>query len=627
MANQQEQKLFSQFPPVPTAQWEEVITADLKGADYRKKLIWQTGEGFEVRPYYRAEDLASLKYLGAAAGEFPYVRGTRNCNRWKIHQTLTVETPAQANAEALKALAAGTESLGFKIGKEDFSAAELDTLLAGIDLAAVPVVFCGNHVASSLAKLMIDKVKGMGEAGKKVHASFIIDPYINCLTLKGAFGCSQDGGKCIDKMAGLIKEAEGLKMRFVGVNGQQFNNCGSTVVQELAFTLAVGHEYLSRLIEAGIPVDKAAKAIRFSMSIGANYFMEIAKVRAARMLWANIVRAYQPESACAEKMKLHAVTSRWNLTAYDPYVNMLRGTTEGMSAAIAGVHSLEVLPFDAAFRPATEFSARIARNVQLLLKHESHIDQVVDPAGGSYYVENLTQSIAEQAWSLFKQVEEKGGYQAAFKAGWIQEQVEASATKKEQEIATRRRTLLGTNQYPNFTEKADAAVTADTVIPGGAVSCSCEKQEGGVTPLRPFRGAMQFEQLRLRTDRSGKRPKAFMLTCGALAFARARAQFACNFFACAGIEVVDNTYFASVEEGAKAALASGAEIVVVCAADDDYATLAPKVKHLLGDKAILVVAGAPASQPELEAEGIHNFISVRSNVLETLKYYLKELGI
>ncbi len=626
MANQKQSKLFSQFPPVPTEKWEEVIAADLKGADYHKKLVWQTGEGFEVRPYYRAEDLKGLTFMGAGAGEFPYVRGTKACNAWKIHQTLKVTDYAAANAEALRALASGTESLGFNFTSKEVSAAELDTLLKGIDLTKTPVVFCGNHAAAEVAAVMIEKIKAMGEKGKEVRAAFIVDPYINCLTLKGAFGCSEDGGKCIDKIAALAKAAEGLHVRVAGVNGHQFNSCGSTIVQELAFTISVGHEYLVRLMDAGLTVDQAAQAIRFSMSVGANYFMEIAKVRAARMLWASIVKAYAPKCSCSEKMNLHAVTSRWNMTAYDPYVNMLRGTTEGMSAAIAGVHSLEVLPFDAPFRPATDFSSRIARNVQLLLKHESHIDQVVDPAGGSYYIENLTQSIADQAWALFKQVEEKGGYMAAFKAGWIQEQVGASAAKKEQQIATRRLTLLGTNQFPNFSEKADAAITAETVTPG-ACSCKCTEKKEGLNPLRPFRGAMAFEQLRLQVDRSGKKPRAFMLTCGALAFARARAQFACNFFACAGIEVVDNTYFASVEEGAKAALASKAEIVVICAADDDYAILAPQAKALLGDKAILVVAGAPASQPELEEKGITNFISVRSNVLETLRNYVKQLGL
>jgi methylmalonyl-CoA mutase len=209
---------------------------------------------------------------------------------------------------------------------------------------------------------------------------------------------------------------------------------------------------------------------------------------------------------------------------------------------------------------------------------------------------------------LFIEVENKGGYVAAFKEGFITEAIEASAAAKDKAVATRRISLLGVNQFPNFTEVADKAVS-EADVTSEKKDCIC---------LKPYRGAMSFEQMRLATDRSGKNPVAFMLTCGTLSMARARSQFASNFFACAGIRIQDNTFFASVEEGVKAALALGAQIVVLCAADDDYATLAPEAKKLLGDKAILVVAGAPASQPELEAQGIKNFISVRSNVPETL---------
>ena len=616
MANTQREKLFTEFPPVPTEKWEEVIKADLKGADYERKLVWRTGEGFNVRPYYRAENLEGLRFLGSQPGEFPYVRGTRANNHWHVHQTIRVECPKAANEEALKLLNAGVDALGLCIASENFSAADLDTLLAGIHIPAIELTFCGEHPAA-VAELFLAKVEKEGIAKEDVHANFCIDPLVKGLTSKGDF-CSENGAKCFARIAELVKKTKEYKhIRVVTVSGHIFSNAGSTIVEELAFTLSAGHDYLVRLMDAGLSVDEAARKLRFSMAVTSNYFMEMAKFRAARMLWANIVKAYGPEKNCAGKMFTHAVTSTWNQTVYDPYVNMLRGTTEAMSATIAGVHSLEVTPFDAAFENPTEFSKRIARNVELLLKNESHFDQVVDPAGGSYYVENLTQSIAAEAWKLFLEIEEKGGYTAAYKAGFVKERIAASAAAKDKAIATRRQTLLGANQYPNFTEVADKAITAEAVT---------RKQAEGNT-LAPYRGAMAFEEMRLHVDRSGKQPKAFMLTCGSLAMARARAQFSCNFFGCAGIRVQDNTFFKSIEEGAKAALESKAEIVVVCAADDDYAEAAPKVKELLGGKAILVVAGAPACMPELEAQGITNFINVKSNVLETLKFYLKEMGI
>ena len=616
MANTKREKLFTEFPPVPTEKWEEVITADLKGADYERKLVWKTGEGFNVRPYYRAENLEGIKFLGSQAGEFPYVRGTRAHNRWRVHQTVSVVCPKEANAEALKILNAGVDSLGFCIASEAFTAADLDTLLGEICIPAVQLTFCGQKTAD-VAELVLAKIEKEGIAKEDVRIAFCIDPLVKGLSTKGDF-CSPNGEKCFARIAELIRKTKEYKhIRVVTVSGQIFGNSGSTIVEELAFVLSAGHDYLVRLMDAGLTIEEAARKLRFSFSVSSNYFMEIAKFRAARMLWANIVKGYNPEKNCACKMQIHAETSKWNQTVYDPYVNMLRGTTEAMSAAIGGVYSLEVTPFDASFENPTEFSKRIARNVELLLKHESHFDQVVDPAGGSYYIENLTQSIAAEAWKLFLEIEEKGGYTEAYKAGLIVERIKASAAAKDKNIATRRQTLLGANQYPNFTEVAGKEITAESV--------TRKQAEGNV--LVPYRGAMAFEEMRLQVDRSGKEPKAFMLTCGNLGMARARSQFSCNFFACAGIKVIDNTYFKSIEEGAKAALESKAQIVVVCASDDDYAEAAPKVKELLGGKAILVVAGAPACAPELEAQGITNFINVKSNVLETLKFYLKEMGI
>ncbi len=615
MAITKREKLFTEFPPVPTEKWEEVITADLKGADYERKLVWRTGEGFNVRPYYRAENLEGIQFLGSQAGEFPFVRGTRTHNRWHVHQTVAVECPKEANAEALKLLNSGVDSLGFSIAKEGFTAADLDELLREISIPAVELTFCGVQTGN-VAGLVLDKLEKEGLMAD-AHVAFCIDPLVKGLSQKGDF-CSPDGEKCFAKIVSLIERTREYKhIRIVTVSAGIFSNAGSTIVEELAFALSAGNDYLARLTDAGVDADTAARKLRFSFSVTSNYFMEIAKFRAARMLWANIVKGYAPAKNCACKMMIHARTADWNQTVYDPYVNMLRGTTEAMSATIAGVHSLEVTPFDAAFENPTEFSKRIARNVELLLKNESHFDQVVDPAGGSYYVENLTQSIAAEAWKLFLEIEEKGGYTEAYKAGFIAERIKASAAAKDKNIATRRQILLGANQYPNFTEVAGKEITAESV--------TRKQAEGNV--LVPYRGAMAFEEMRLHVDRSGKEPKAFMLTCGNLGMARARSQFSCNFFACAGIKVIDNTYFKSIEEGVKAALESKAQIVVVCASDDDYAEAAPKIKELLGGKAILVVAGAPACAPELEAQGITNFINVKSNVLETLKFYLKEMGI
>ena len=414
------------------------------------------------------------------------------------------------------------------------------------------------------------------------------------------------------------------RVRVIGVEAYAFNDAGSNISQELGFGLAMGSEYINKLVEMGLSADDAARRIKFTFAVGSTYFMEIAKFRAARMLWANIVKAYGSEKECCQKMKIHAVTSEWNMTVYDPYVNMLRGTTEAMSAAIAGVDSLEVLPFDYPFRAPGEFSNRIARNTQSILKEEASFDKVVDPAAGSYFIENLTQSISETAWKLFTEVENMGGYVEAFKAGFIQNTIKATADARDKKIETRREIILGSNQYPNFTEKADKDVTLE-VVTRKAAPAACGTVLG--QPLAKYRGAQPFEALRFATEQSGKEPVAFMVTYGNLAMCRARAQFACNFFAVAGFKVVDNNRFSSPEEGVKAALEAKADIIVACSSDDEYAEAVPQIASLVGDKAIVVVAGEPACKEELVAKGIENFISVKSNVLETLKGYQAKLGI
>ena len=321
-------------------------------------------------------------------------------------------------------------------------------------------------------------------------------------------------------------------------------------------------------------------------------------------------------------MIAHAETSTFNLTLFDAHVNLLRTQTETMSAALAGVNSITVTPFDKTYKTPDDFSERIARNQQLLLKEECHFNKVVDPAAGSYFIENLTVSIAKQAWDLFLNVEEEGGMLEAVKAGKVQEAVNASNKARHDAVSKRKEVLLGTNQFPNFNEKAGEKnpVEAQCCCSGN----SCEKP---IATLNFNRAASEFEALRLQTERSGKRPKAFMLTIGNLAMRQARAQFSCNFLACAGYEVIDNLGFPTVEEGVEAAMKAGADIVVICSSDDEYAEYAVPAFKALNGRAMFIVAGAPACMEDLKAAGIENFIHVRVNVLETLKEYNAKLGI
>lgn len=618
MADSKE-KLFSDFPPVSTQEWMDKIQVDLKGADYEKKLVWKTNEGFKVKPFYRQEDLEGLKTTDGLPGQYPYLRGIKkDDNTWFIRQDIRVDDPAEANAKALDILNKGIDSLGFHVPAKALDADFIRTLLKDICCECIELNFttCQRHTLQ-LAELLVAYFKEKGYDPEKIQGSVNFDP-ISKMLQKG-----KDLSGIVAKGAELVKVlAPFPKFRCIAVNSLKLNNAGAYIYQELGYALAWGNYYLNALVEAGIPVDLAARKIKFNFGISSNYFMEIAKFRAARMLWADIVKAYGPTEECACKMVAHAETSTFNLTLFDAHVNLLRTQTEAMSAAIAGVNSITVTPFDKVYETPNEFSERIARNQQLLLKEEAHLNRIVDAAGGSYYIENLTVAIAQQAWNLFLETEDAGGMLATIQQGTVQDTVNASNKARHEAVSKRKEILLGTNQYPNFSERAEGKMP---------VSCCCgcggHENEAAFASLNTDRAASEFEALRLQTEHSGKRPKAFMLTIGNLAMRQARAQFSCNFLACAGYEVIDNLGFATVEEGAEAALKAQADIVVICSSDDEYAQYAVPAYELLKDKVLFIVAGAPACMEELKAAGIENFIHVRCNVLETLKSYNEKLGI
>ncbi len=621
MADSKE-KLFSDFSPVTTEQWMEKVTADLKGADFEKKLVWKTNEGFKVKPFYRKEDLEGLKTTDALPGEFPYLRGNKkDNNEWLVRQEIRVDDVKEANAKALDILNKGIDSLSFRVKAKELNAAYLEMLLEGICAECVELNFstCQGHVVD-LANLLVEYFQKKGYDLNKLHGSINFD-YLNKMLVKG-----KEKGRLVDTAKALIAATAALpEYRVINVNALTLNNAGAYIYQELGYALAWGNEYMNQLTEAGIPAATVAKKIKFNFGISSNYFLEIAKFRAGRMLWADIVNSYLAEGdcKCAAQMKIHAETSSFNLTVFDSYVNLLRTQTEAMSAALAGVDSMTVVPFDKAYETPNDFSERLARNQQLLLKEESHFDKVIDPAAGSYYIENLTVSIAKQAWNLFLAVEDEGGFYAAVKAGKVQEAVNASNKARHEAVAKRKEILLGTNQYPNFTELAGEKRPLEAVCCcGGGHHDTCEKD---IPSLNFDRAASEFEALRLQTETSGKRPKAFMLTIGNLAMRQARAQFSCNFLACAGYEVVDNLGFSTVEEGVEAAVAAKADIVVLCSSDDEYAEYAVPAFKALNGRAMFIVAGAPACMDELKAAGIENFIHVRVNVLETLKEYNAKL--
>jgi methylmalonyl-CoA mutase len=618
----QKEKLFDQFPPVTTKEWMDKINIDLKGADFYKKLVWKTNEGFDLKPFYRMEDIENLMYINTLPGEFPYIRGTKiRNNNWLVRQNIEVTNYSEANRKALTILMKGIDSLGFIItDPESVNEKNFDFLLERIFLAGVELNFLSDGKAKEIIELLINFVRKSSSDPDEIRGAIEIDP-LSRLMVNGTLCIPPEQG--FDYLATVVKSSASLPhFRMVNINASNFNNAGADIVQELAFAVSMGSEYLDQLIQRGISGTTISSKIRFSFGTGSGYFSEIAKLRAARLLWSAVINGFIPDGGRNIKMDIHCVTSKWNKTIYDPYVNLLRTQTEAMSAILGGTDSLTVEPFDIVFRNPDEFSERIARNQQLILREEAYFDKVADPAAGSYYIENLTSLLAENAWKLFLEIEEKGGFLTCLKSGFIQGKLSESGAKKQSDVATRKISLLGTNQYPNTLEKISDTVDLQKVF--------AEKStEPGtlVNPITLLRGSRQYDKLRVAVDKATKRPVVFLLQIGNQPMRKARAQFSANFFGCAGYQIIDNQGFDSVEEGVKHALRSKAEIVVICSSDEEYLLFAPAIFIRLKEYAIIVIAGNPASIDELKSKGIEHFIHIRSNVIEILTDFNNRLGI
>jgi methylmalonyl-CoA mutase len=405
----------------------------------------------------------------------------------------------------------------------------------------------------------------------------------------------------------------------LSINAQHFHNGGATTVQELAFTISSAVEYTVRLLEKGISIESILKHTHFRMAIGSGYFMEIAKLRALRMMWAKAISAFNPEMEAKAKAYIHAMSSLWNKSIYDPYVNMLRTTTETMSAAVGGADVISVLPFDKVYKYENDFSSRIAQNQQILIKEEAHFDKVVDPAGGSYYIENLTASLVKHSWDLFNKVENIGGFAAAVESDFVKNELAISAKNFHEAAAKRKLNILGTNQFPNQLEfmAEEMEIQPKGKAPGVALGRLSE----------------QFESIRLQTEKyfteTTKRPKVLILSFGNLAMRKARAGFISNFFAVAAYEIIEIENVQDVEQAISLIKEHKAEITAFCSSDDEYFDFISELNSKEQIKNInskFIIAGAPQdSQDKLAEIGINEYINIKTNVLETLATFNKKL--
>src|SRR5581483_5141314 len=465
-------KLLTEFPGVTYDDWRKLVEAELKGAPFDKKMFATAAEGIRLQPIYRREDVAGLKHVNSFPGFAPFVRGSQAAGYvqqpWSVSQEIAFASAREFNHAARNSIGRGLAALNMvldqatrdghdpdwaspeQVGFGGLSIASLDDLdqaLDGIDLESTSLFIRSGASAMPFAALLVALARKRKKTPTALRGCIEMDP-LGVLAHQGKLPQSIDGA--YREMAVLTRWAieHAPHLQTICVHSRAWHESGANAVQELAFTLATGVEYLRAAGRRDLDVDQVAPRMRFAVTVGVNFFMEIAKLRALRMLWSRVIGTLGGKEV-SKAMALHVRTSQWNKTVYDPYNNMLRATVEAFAGVLGGCDSMQVGAFDEVIRRPDDFSRRIARNTQLVLQKECHLDNVIDPAGGSWYVECLTAELAQRAWGLFQEVEKSGGMEAAMRSEFPQKAVVAAAAEKIKGVDRRRDSVIGVNQYAN----------------------------------------------------------------------------------------------------------------------------------------------------------------------------------
>ena len=695
---------LDEFTPPTDEEWKAACEALLKGAPFEKKMFTKTYEGITFDPMYTRKHTEDILPKGVMPGMGDYLRGVDAAGYigkpWGIAQACDETLPAENNellrhehdkgatiyhivldtASRTGVDARQAETVG-DTGTSVTTVEDMHVLLTGLDLAKFPLYVYAGANAVPLLALVAAARRASGEDMAEVRGIVGADP-IGALAADGKLPASLDAH--YDSLAAAARWAtvNAPHLRTVFVRSDVYSNGGANDVQEVASVLATATAYLRALCERGLTIDEAASQIAFAFSMGANFFLQIAKLRAVRPLWAQIVGAFGG-SAEAQKMRIHARPALFFKTIYDPYVNMLRNTTEIFSGVVGGIDSFESAPFDEPIRKGDEFSRRIARNVQIMLQEEFGLLQPIDPAGGSWAVETLTRQMKEKIWAEFQRIEKEGGIIAALRAGSLQESVAAVLAARFKNADLRRDRIVGNNMYPNMTEtlletraedtaalKAQRTADIDAYLSdidvkhrdealaslrqAHSVDNAVEAALAGatiaelmtavtegngaetVTAIAPHRWSERFEALRQRTEEykaeKNDNVKIFLANMGPIPQHKARADFTTGFLQVGAFEVLGNDGFKTIEEAADAARASGADAVVICSTDATYPeivpALAPKLHEVLPNARVFLAGAAPKDLLETYKEaGIDEYISVRANCYEILESLQKQKGM
>nr|VFK39965.1 MAG: methylmalonyl-CoA mutase [Candidatus Kentron sp. TC]VFK46933.1 MAG: methylmalonyl-CoA mutase [Candidatus Kentron sp. TC] len=702
MANEIQNKTqeisFEEFPIPSYQEWRETAEKALKGAAFEKKLITKTYEDIDLQPMYQQGALEGLPHADSLPGFAPYARGTSALGyqekAWEVAQELAYATPREFNQALLADLERGQTAVnlvldqaglmgedadsdvGDDIGKEGLSIEHLKDLeeaLKGVDLTKTPLFVQAGAEGIPVAAIVFALMKKQDKPVDQLTGCIGMDP-LGTLARDGHLPRPIDG--VYDGMARFLywAIANAPQLQTISVQGHPYHDGGASATQELGFALATAVEYLRQMQLRGPGIDEVAPRIRFSFSLGSNFFMEIAKIRAARIAWAKIVKAFGGNEE-SQKMSIHGRTSSWNKTLYDPHVNMLRATTEAFSGVIGGVDGMHIGPYDEVAGAPTDFSRRVARNAHTILREETNLTATVDPAGGSWYVEFLTDAVAKKAWAILQDIEKAGGIFKALEKGIPQQEISEVADKRASDAAKRKAIFVGTNMYANIDDNPLKTISRDDALalqaqrakelaeyrkvrdanackaaldkleeaePAGVMGVAIQAASAGATlgeigktiaaedtfdtvmkPIRIHRGAETYEALRqmakAHADKNGSPPIVFSANMGPIPQHKARADFSRGFLEVGGFHVIGNDGFTTVEDAAQAAQDSGAGIVVICSTDKTYPDLVPPLTKLLKDdnpKITVLLAGYPKDHVDaFKAAGVDDFIFMGGNCL------------
>ncbi|MGD6834442.1 methylmalonyl-CoA mutase family protein [Sutcliffiella halmapala] len=603
------------FPKMTLEEWTAQAEKALKGKPV-SKLNSLTYEGITRKPIYTEVDLEGTNPID------------KNGNAdWSVSQQLYPGTSwEEMNNQLLQELQNGLQAIHFTVkpavnskALEIKSHEALETLLKDVPVEQVQLQVYTGSSATAFMNLLKDSSIDMTH----VHGIIGVDPIGELVT---AGGLSQPLEQLLDEMKANLEweKQSGTKVKSIWIQAAPYHNGGASSVEELAATMATAVTYLNALMERGATVQEAASEMAFSFPVGSDFFMEVSKLRAARLLWANIVEAFGGDEE-AQKMTLHATTSVFTKSNLDPYVNMLRTTTEAFSAAIGGAESINI---DSYQQGPDVFSRRIARNTHYILKEESFLSKVVDPAAGSYYVEKLTHQLADEAWKLFQEIEGLGGIVDALQAGFLQEKIKQVRENRLKDVESRKKVLVGTNMYANLAEELSN-------IEQNHITAPSESALMEVEPISPITLSQPFETLRYQAkkyaEKSGEKPAITLINLGSLAFHKPRTDFAAGFFHVGGLSTIVSPSFSTIEE-LDAWLAQGpkTDYICVCGSDDTYGTMLDDVLSLLQNHPVkILLAGLPdiERQANLKNLGVTDFIHMKSNCYEQLTVIHQEMGL